>query len=173
MNRRTRDISFYQHFTEYHGILEDKVEIVALSRWTKLGFKQTFTSIFLGSILNYMSDVLERPIYQVKHVKEVFNENEENCNLLIEFLRDAYLTNTNSEIVSYFDEAIPSETKDRLKTILSYGTSDTNSDFIRKAIEDNDNKYYNVQMGMRGIQDEIRIVASAANESSFRAQWKG
>ena len=54
----------------------DKVETVPLSRWTKLGFKQTFTSVFCAGVLNYMSDLLERPIYTLEQFNNVFSDNE-------------------------------------------------------------------------------------------------
>ena len=73
-SNRTRDLSFYQNFNEYHNILEHKVENVPLSRWAKLGFKQTFTSIFTASILNYLSNELESPIYNLPSVFEVFSD---------------------------------------------------------------------------------------------------
>ena len=91
---KIRDVSFYQNFTEYHEILNDKVETVPLSRWTKLGFKQTFTSVFCASVLNYMSDLLEKPIYATDEFNKVFS-NEMNIKLLINFIKEAYVSDSN------------------------------------------------------------------------------
>lgn len=181
---RTRDLSFYHHFNEYHNILNDKVENIALSRWTKLGFDQTFTSIFLGAIINYLSNELEKPIYLVKHVKEVFIENyekinnvkekdikEEPLNLLIQFLHKAYITNYDAIGSQYFRDSIKKETKDRIIALSNYGISKHNSIFVGKALKHNENKNYNTQMGMRGIQDMI-ILSPANSENTFRYNWR-
>lgn len=180
---RTRDLSFYHHFIEYHDILDDKVENVALSRWTKLGFDQTFTSIFLGALMNYLSNELERPIYRVKDVKEIFIENYENINdvkrkhikkeplnLLIDFLHDAYLTDHDVVGSKYFRESIKKETEDRILVLAGYGISKTNSKFIPSAIKHNNYKNYDTQMGMRGIQDTIVLIPHSS-EGTFRDNW--
>lgn len=180
---RTRDLSFYHHFIEYHDILDDKVENVALSRWTKLGFDQTFTSMFLGALMNYMSNELEEPIYLVKHVKEIFIENHEQLNkikkrdikeemldLLVDFLHKAYLTNYDVAGSKYFRESIRKEAENRILYLANFGTSKNNSKFIPSALKYNDNKNYNTLMGMRGIQDSI-ILVPHDSESTFRYNW--
>ena len=180
---RTRDLSFYHHFIEYHDILDDKVENVALSRWTKLGFDQTFTSMFLGALMNYMSNELEEPIYLVKDVKRIFIDNHENLNvvkkkdinkdmlkLLVDFLHKSYLTNYDVAGSKYFKESIQKETEDRLLYLANFGTAKNNSKFIPSALKYNENKNYNTLMGMRGIQDTI-ILIPHDSENSFRYNW--
>ncbi|MBR5504337.1 MAG: hypothetical protein IKV87_07850 [Methanobrevibacter sp.] len=180
---RTRDLSFYHHFTEYHDILDDKVENVALSRWTKLGFDQTFTSIFLGALMSYLSNEYEKPIYRVKDVREIFIENNENVNnvkrrhikkepleKLVNFLHKAYLTDHDAVGSKYFRERIKKETEDRIIVLADYGISKNNSKVIWDAIKHNDKKNYNTQMGMRGIQDEITLIPHAS-EGTFRYNW--
>ena len=180
---RTRDLSFYHHFNEYHNILDDKVENIAISRWTKLGFDQTFTSIFLGALMNYMSNKLEKQIYLVKHVREIFIENynevnharkenikEEPLNLLVDFLHESYITNENIIGSKYFRENIKKETENRILALANYGIAKDNSTFVVKALKDNDNKNYNTQMGMRGIQDMI-VLGPTNDESTFRSEW--
>ncbi len=73
--------------------MDDKVETVPLARWTKLGFKQTFTSLFCAGVLNYMSDLLEKPIYTVEEFNRVFAD-DENRRLLINFIKRAYISNS-------------------------------------------------------------------------------
>ena len=180
---RTRDLSFYHHFIEYHDILDDKVENVALSRWTKLGFDQTFTSMFLGALMNYMSNELEEPIYLVKDVKRIFIDNHENLNvvkkkdikkdmlnLLVDFLHKSYLTNYDVAGSKYFKESIQKETEDRILYLANFGTAKNNSKFIPSALKYNENKNYNTLMGMRGIQDTI-ILIPHDSENSFRYNW--
>ena len=180
---RTRDLSFYHNFNEYHNILDDKVEDVALSRWTKLGFDQTFTSVFLGSIMNYLSNEFEKPIYLVKHVRKIFIENDKQINhaekedikeepleILVDFLHNSYLTYYNVTGSKYFRESIKKETIDRILALANYGISKNNSQFIVQALKHNENKNYNTQMGMRGIQDTI-ILRPDDVENTFRNNW--
>lgn len=159
---RPRDLSFYQNFYDYHNILHHKVEDVPLSRWAKLGFKQTFTSIFNASILNYFSDYLGRPIYHVPHVNEVFSD-QSNKSKLIEFIKKAYVLNNldPSAIGSkYFDENIENEVEVRLKKIAAYKKKDKKMYFFPNALKDNSNKYFKNQFGMRGIQDQVVLTLS-------------
>lgn len=150
---KIRDVSFYQNFTEYHEILDDKVETVPLARWTKLGFKQTFTSLFCASVLNYMSDLLEKPIYTVEEFNRVFAD-DENRRLLINFIKRAYISNSDMLGADYFDETIEGEAIERIEYLANYSGSFMN--YFPNALKDcSHNKYYKTQFGMRGIQDSI------------------
>ena len=149
---RARDLSYYQHFPDYHDILERKVENVPLSRWAKLGFKQTFTSIFNASILNYISEILEEPVYTVDKVNEVFSQ-KENRKRLIEFIKKAYISDSKMIGASFFEARIPEETEERLEMLAGYTGGKGN--FFPNALKDCDNKYYKTQFGMRGIQDTV------------------
>ncbi len=151
---KTRDLSFYQHFDDYHRILQQKVETVPLSRWAKLGFKQTFTSIFNASVLNYLSNELNMPLYNTGIVK-VELAKDENKKLLVDFIKKAYITDSDMKGARYFDEVIEEEMNDRIKAITEYvGTEN----FFPNALKSRDDKYYRTQFGMRGIQDEIFLV---------------
>lgn len=152
---KIRDVSFYQNFREYHNILNDKVETVPLSRWTKLGFKQTFTSIFCASILNYMSNLLQKPIYTVDEFNKVFME-DENKRLLINFIKKAYISNSNMLGADFFGNNVETEVMERIEYLSDYGGSNTY--YFPNALKERlDNKYYKIQFGMRGIQDEIHV----------------
>lgn len=154
---RTRDLSFYQNFADYHHIIEQKVENVPLSRWAKLGFKQTFTSIFNASILNYLSEMLGEPIYKVEKVNEIFAD-EESRKKLIEFIKKAYITDSTMVGADYFDSEIPKETEKRLEYLKTYTGGERN--FFPNALKDCKDKYYKTQYGMRGLQDEIILKPS-------------
>jgi uncharacterized protein YbaR (Trm112 family) len=166
ISNRTRDLSFYQNFNEYHDILEHKVENVPLSRWAKLGFKQTFTSIFTASILNYLSNELERPIYNVPQFLEVFSE-PKNVNSVIKFIKRAYISNSDMLGSEYFEKQIKKEVIERIEVLQKYGGNETY--FFPNALKDNDNKYYKTQYGMRGIQDEI-VISPNFNDFNFIAR---
>lgn len=162
---RARDLSFYQNFYDYHSFIDHKVESVPLSRWTKLGFKQTFTSIFCASIINYFSEIKKTPIYSVEQVNEIFNSNrKENTRKLIEFIQKAYKTDSKKVGADYFKQKIITETEERLNYLSTYRGKDMH--FFPNALKNNDRKYYKTQYGMRGIQDEVLIQASY-NDSNF------
>jgi len=152
---RTRDLSYYQNFVDYHNILEHKVENAPLSRWAKLGFEQTFTSIFNASILNYMSEVVGEPIYKVDKVNEIFSK-KENRKILIDFIKKAYVSNSKMVGADYFDRVIPNKTEERLNKLATYTGGERN--FFPNALRDRGNKYYRTQYGMRGIQDTIVLI---------------
>ena len=150
---KIRDVSFYQNFSEYHKILKHKVETVPLSRWAKLGFKQTFTSVFCAGVLNYMSNYLEIPIYTTEQFNEVFADND-NRQLLIDFIKKAYISNSDMLGADFFDSSIEKETIERIELLANYTGSETN--YFPRALKDrSNNRYYKTVYGMRGIQDEI------------------
>lgn len=162
---KVRDVSFYQNFTEYHEILDDKVENVPLSRWTKLGLKQTFTSIFCASVLNYMSDLLQKPIYTVDEFNKVFAD-DMNKRLLINFIKRAYISDSKMLGADFFDETIEKETLDRIDCLSDYDGSFRN--YFPQALKDRgNNKYYKTQFGMRGIQDSL-VLAPVNKDLEFR-----
>lgn len=144
---RIRDLSFYQNFDEYHNILDDMVEIVPISRWTKLGVYQTITSVFSAAILNYLSNRLEKPLIKNNVVVEVLN-NEKNKKDLINFIKKVYLCDNKH---SNLEKIIENLINDRINKLKEY---DNNKAFY-KNLERTDDKYFQTQYGMRGIQDTI------------------
>jgi|GEM_PF-735385 curved DNA-binding protein CbpA len=167
---RARDLSFYQNFEDYHEIIEQKVENVPLSRWAKLGFKQTFTSIFNASILNYMSDILEQPIYNVEKVNQIFS-NEMNKKKLIEFILKAYIADSPAPGASYFRKEIQRETEERLSYLKTYTGGEIH--FFPNALKDCDQKYYKTQYGMRGIQDVVILKPTDADLYKYKKLLEG
>lgn len=158
---RVRDLSYYQNFELFNNTLDRRVEHVPLSRWTKLGFQQTFTSIFCGAILNYVSNKLNRPIYKVDHVNEVFID-PNNRKLLIDFLKTAYLTTSKHPGSAWIDSQISSEAEERLNYLATYCRAQR--DFFPIALADSNIYYYKTQFGMRGIQDEIILTLDYKQE---------
>ncbi len=167
---KIRDVSFYQNFTEYHEILNDKVETVPLSRWTKLGFKQTFTSIFCASVLNYMSDLLRKPIYTTEEFNKVFAD-EMNRQLLINFIKEAYISDSKMLGADFFEDNVEKETIERIEYIADYTGSEVN--YFPNALKDrSNNKYYKTQFGMRGIQDGL-LLSPVNKDLEFRRNIGG
>ena len=167
---RARDLSFYQNFADYHHIIEQKVENIPLSRWAKLGFMQTFTSIFNASILNCISEVTGEPIYKVDNVNEIFAD-DENRKKLIEFIKKAYITDSTMIGADYFNGEIPKETEKRLEYLKTYMGGERN--FFPNALKDCEDKYYKTQYGMRGIQDEIILKPSDTDLNFLRKALEG
>lgn len=167
---RTRDLSYYQSFEDYHSILDHKVEHVPLSRWAKLGFSQTFTSIFNASILNYYSDLVEEPLYKVEKVNEIFRSTE-NRKKLIEFIMEAYIADSSMTGAEFFRESIPREVEARLNYLELYTGGEKN--FFPNALKDCDNKYFKTQYGMRGIQDEVILKPSSFDIPFLEKSMKG
>lgn len=152
-SRRTRDLSFFKHFDEYHDIIEYKVEPVPLARWAKLGIKQTITSVFTASILNYLSNKLNKPLYNIEQVREVLIQ-EQNVDLLFDFINKSYVTFIDDCDDETKDE-IETEIRERIDYLINYAGTQTS--FFPLALKDCENKYYRTQFGMRGIQDEIQL----------------
>ena len=152
-SRRTRDLSFFKHYNEYHDILEFKVEPVPLARWAKLGVKQTITSVFTASILNYLSNLLNHPLYNVNDVRKALIE-EKNVKILLDFINKAYATFID-ECDNETKKDIENEVLKRVDYLINY--SGTQNSFFPNALKDCENKYYRTQFGMRGIQDEIQL----------------
>lgn len=162
---RTRDLSFFQHFYEYHNMLDSKVENVPISRWVKLGFQQTFTSVFNAAILNYLSNELDRPLHKSPKVLQALN-NQNNKKKLIDFIKKAYVVGSGMKGSDYFDEQIENEVDIRLQKL-----EEENADrFFPHLLQKGPNRYFKTQYGMRGIQDEINLGLDDDFKSNNRGQ---
>ena len=166
---RVRDLSYYKNFNLYHKILPLKVEKTPISRWTKLGFKQTITSIFCAAILNYISDVEGIPLYTVKTVNKFFDFSD-NRKKLVDFIKDAYYTNLNRVGASWVRDQIGDEVEERLNYLKTYSGS-IHKNFFPNALRDSMEKYYKTQYGMRGIQEQITLKLNE-RYSTFISKYK-
>ena len=164
---KTRDLSFYQHFNEYHDMLNLKVENVPLSRWAKLGFKQTFTSVFSAALLNYLPNIIEELTYNPEMAKRVLKV-ENNKKLLIDFIKKAYISNSDMVGADYFDEKIENEFNMRADYLID---TVSNENMFTKALSAYNDKYFKTQYGMRGIQDEIKLIP-IGSDTNFRASLR-
>lgn len=160
---KTRDLSFYQNFNEYHALLGEKVENVPLTRWAKLGFKQTFTSVFSAALLNYLPNVTGQITYKPEMAKRVLN-NPENRTLLINFIKKSYKSNSKMLGAEFFDEQIPCEFDERADYLIQAVAPEFT---FTHTLKNNGDKYYKTQYGMRGIQEEISLT-SANSDNNFR-----
>ena len=165
---KTRDLSFYQHFNEYHSMLDEKVENVPLSRWAKLGFKQTFTSVFSAALLNYLPNIIEELTYNPDMAKRVLQV-ENNKKLLIDFIKKAYVSDSDMLGADYFDKEIEKEFNRRADYLIN---STSTAKLFTHALSEYNDKYFKTQFGMRGIQDEIKLIP-IGSDTNFRASLRG
>lgn len=162
---RVRDVSYYDNFYEFHKKMEDFIESVPIERWTKLGFNQTFHSIFCGAILNYMSAIKKQSTYSVDNFKSLFFTekeiiNDENVAILEKFIQNAYRVNYGKPNSNFLIEGIIKGINERIKYIDGYvseSSMDPNMRFFPNVLSKNDNMYWNMQYGMRGIQYELEL----------------
>ncbi|MCA9496012.1 MAG: hypothetical protein KC589_03640, partial [Nanoarchaeota archaeon] len=173
---RIRDLSVFENFEEYNEKIEHHVEKVPILRWAKLGFHQTFNSLFCATILNYFSEKYKRPIYNTEQVLEIFRagnkESENNCNELNMFLKKAYCTSNDSDESNYFLNSIPKEIEKRLNRLFEYRGPEIN--YFPNALKDSPDVYFSNQMGMRGIQGSLNLVPTNMEEQSFiKSYFKG
>jgi len=166
---RVRDISFYESFVEYHDLLYQMVEKVPLSRWTELVFKETFTSLFCGAILNYFSGLLGEPLYTVAKVNRVFSD-PSNRDRLRRFLDRVFCVSAIAVGSDYFKERIPVEIEERLNYLRGY--TGRNENFFPNALREYSDRYYRTQFGMRGIQETVPL-STMQEEAIFEKRYRG
>lgn len=160
---RVRDLDFYRNFNIYHETLNWHVEIVPITRWSKLAFDQTIPSVFCASILNYLSETKGAPIYSDKHflkylVNEESNEREvdENFELILELVKKAYtrgVTFPQSEVIV---KLIPKKMEEIRKYLIEdIKYSNTGNYFPQRLGFRNSSRKYRLLYGLRGVQDMV------------------
>ena len=162
---RVRDQSFFQNFNEYHEILAHHVERVPIERWAKLGFHQTFNTLFCGAVLNYISNTLGRPIYTLSQYRETLKE-PDHLDELIAFLKKAYRVNIASPGSDYFRKEIERGVEKRHAYLMNYSGKGNEVFFFPNCLKDSDERYFKMQYGMRGIQDTV-LLGALDGENSF------
>ena len=162
---RVRDISFYHNFMNYHEIIDHHIDVVPIARWAKLGVYQTFTSIFCASILNYLSDKYNQPLYKVEQINNLL-ANEEVKEELITIILRAYGVSDDIVDSKFLYEYVPKEVEQRLKFLREYRGESRNLNFFPNALRTSRDFYYQTQFGMRGIQDEV-ILQPVFYETDF------
>jgi hypothetical protein len=117
-----------------------------------------------------MSNLLEKPLYTVEEFNRVFVE-DMNKRLLINFIKEAYISNSDMLGADFFDETIEQETIDRIEYLANYTGSEMY--YFPSALKDQkDNKYYKTQFGMRGIQDSL-VFSPVNKDLEFRKSLEG
>lgn len=167
---RVRDVSYFHNFTEYHEIIDHKVEPVSINKWTKLSLYETCTSIFLGSILNYLSAKYNKPIYTRQQFDQFFRtEDPTHKDEIIDFMQRVYHTNSDKKGADFFRNSIPSMVEERIKAILNV-PADVSKYYFPTVLKEYSNKYYGIQTGMRGIQRKITLLPDNASDQFIRGR---
>lgn len=155
---RVRDVSFFHNFYEYHKIIDHKVEPVSINKWTKLSLYETCTSIFMGSILNYLSAKYNTPIYTRAQFDSFFRtESPTHKDEIIDFMQKVYRTDSDRNGAEFMRNNIPSLVEERIKALLGV-PPDIEKYFFPNVLKQYHNKYFGVQTGMRGIQKQITLI---------------
>jgi len=166
---RVRDVSFYHNFQEYHEIIDHKVEPVSINKWTKLSFMETCTSIFCATVMNYLSAVYKMPIYKREHFIKIFGNGSDPRykDSVIEFMQRVYHTSADIDGAEEVRMDIDSKVEERIKIVLSSPSDDPDKNYFPRIIIKHSGKYYGMQSGMRGIQDNV-IFGKDTNSKEYQ-----
>ena len=167
---RIRDQSYFQNFKEYHDILSHHVEKVPIARWAKLGFHQTFNTLFSGAILNYFSNKHRRAVYSLSAYKLYFSDSK-NLEEIKKFLKKSYKISSTVPGAEYFDNQIDIQVEERNDYLMKYSNKGKEIYFFPNCLTDCDDPYFKMQTGMRGIQDNIELGADDT-ENTFVNNYK-
>lgn len=161
---RVRDISFFHNFYEYHQIIDHKVEPVSINKWTKLSLYETCTSIFMGSVLNYLAAKHNTPIYTREHFDTFFRTADStHKDELIDFMQKVYRTGSDRDGAEFMRNNIPSLVEERINALFGV-LPDIEKYFFPNVLKQYSNKYFGVQKGMRGIQKQITVMPDPASD---------
>lgn len=163
---RVRDISFYHNFSEYHGMLDHKIEPVSINKWTELSFMETCTSIMCATILNYLSAIKNCSIYKRDDIIKLFDpeHNCENTDKIIEFMHKVYHTDSEEKGSEIIRVKIEPMVKKRLNLIFDCSENDPHSNFFPHIITKCADKYCGIQIGMRGIQESVKFTKNTPTD---------
>jgi len=153
---RVRDDSYYRNFSRYHDTLEHQVKPTPINRFSRLGLYQTFNSIFCAAIINYLSNKKGRPLYRKK---DILNLTPLEQKELVDIIQKAY-----GRAILEID--ISKEANDRLNQIRE--GSDANKRFFPDILADSGEYFYRNQLGMRGIQQQLRLEINNLSRSKLR-----
>ncbi len=142
---RVRDDSFFRNFQRYHETIDHYVKPVPINRYSKLGLHQTINSIFCCSILNYLSNVKNIPIYRKEEICSLKSSDFDN---VIEFIEKTYGRKLIAINVKY-------EVEERLEEICTSASS--KKEFFPNILSSSGNYFYRNQTGMRGIQKILNL----------------
>ena len=142
---RVRDDSYYRNFGRYHDTLEHQVKPTPINRFSRLGLYQTINSIFCAAIINCLSNRKGHPLYQKNDILKLTTDDQLE---LVDFIQKAYAR-------AILEMDIAKEVNDRLNQIRS--SADANKRFFPEILADSGNYFYRNQLGMRGIQQQLRL----------------
>jgi len=148
---RVRDDSFFRNFQRYHESLDHEVRPVPVNRKSRLGMLQTVNSIFCATIIQYMSEMANKPLIRKEDVKKFSVSQNQR---IVNFIKNVYGVPISINIET--------EVELRLRQISLSNTKD--SEFFPKILTQSGNYFYRNQTGMRGIQKQLALELNPREE---------
>ena len=91
---RERDQSHYAYFNKYHEFLGQMVEPVAINRWSAYGIDKTLPGLFMGTVLQILSNreqnVNRNSYYMLEKVNQMYQNGQIDKNEIKTILKDAF-----------------------------------------------------------------------------------
>lgn len=150
---RIRDDSFFRNFVRYHETLDHQVKPIPIKRDVRLGKYQTFNSLFCTGIINYLSEIKQKPLKTKSDIRDL-RENDKK--LLYEFIKNSYGSDRNLNIRHEIEKRID---------YINSTDHENNEDFV-KILSNSSDPFFRSQTGMRGIQK--KLVLSLSSKDQYR-----
>lgn len=152
---RVRDNSFFKNFGRYHESLDHEVLPAPIKRNSPLGAKQTVNSLFCAGIIQFLSNKHGKPLI---HKDDIEQLNSQDKLELIEFIKSAYGGNINLNIESEVEERIDQICK----------ANNNSRQFFPTILSDSGDYFYHNQVGMRGIQGQLKIIPTGNTRTMLK-----
>lgn len=135
---RERDQSHYSYFIKYHEFLGRLIEPVAINRWSAYGIDKTLPGIFLGVLLQILSNKDNGPkrnwYYMTSKISKLFTDGVITKEQIKQILKDSYnaelLADTRNDI---FNKKINKMVDIFFDNIIS-ANNNNDSNFVQNAL---------------------------------------
>ena len=152
---RVRDNSFFKNFGRYNELLDHEVLPAPIKRNSPLGAKQTINSLFCAGVIQFLSSKYGKPLIYKQDIEKL---NKSDIAELIQFIKSAYGGNINLNIEA--------EVESRINQIR--GSSNRSNEFFPKVLLDSGDYFFRNQIGMRGIQGQLKIIPTGYTRSKLK-----
>ena len=80
-----------------------------------------------------------------------------------------YISESDLKGAKYFDENLDEMVDSRVEYLIDYGGK---FNYLWDVLKDNDDKYFKIQYGMRGIQDMVHLKPFLKTDENFAIKWR-
>lgn len=167
---RERDQSHYTYFAKYHEFIGQLVEPVAINRWAKFSLKRTLPGLFMGVLLQILSNRPELAgaagkIYMLDFVKKKISEGLIRADQFVDILERAYMVDVPDTAAK---EDFRKQIRGRVQRYLDNILASTNQKFVSEAL---------IPPPMSSLRDvdeaiEIRLDSEGSGWASRRIQHR-